>query len=150
ILILSLWVDGAAQDGRSAGTAVPAAAPATMRLEPCRLANLADDVKCGKFEVYEDRAGRAGRKISLNIVVMPALTDKPAADPVFFLAGGPGQSVVAAIPVARKDLLAKIRRERDVVLVDQRGTGGSNPLNCSLFGDKNDMRGFFSDATLIG
>ena len=128
------------------GGALLFAQKATMlELETCRIPNLTEDVKCGKFEVYEDRTAKTGRKIKLNVVVLPALTDKPAPDPVFFIAGGPGQSIVSVMPLARKDLLAKLRRERAVVLVDQRGTGGSNPLPCSLYGDIADMRNFFGD-----
>ena len=41
--------------------------------------------------------------------------------------------------------MPRLRRERDVVLVDQRGTGGSNPLACSLFGDQPDMRAWFAE-----
>src|SRR6266700_3571813 len=61
-----------------------------LQLDPCHLPNVQEELKCGKFEVFEDRVGKTGRKIALNVVVMLALTDKPAPDPVFFLAGGPG------------------------------------------------------------
>ncbi|HZS44139.1 MAG TPA: alpha/beta fold hydrolase [Blastocatellia bacterium] len=124
----------------------PAQAKSTaLQLEPCRLANMTEEVKCGKLEVFENRETKSGRKISISVVVLPALTDKPAADPVFFLAGGPGQSIISVMPAARKDLLSKIRKERAVVLVDQRGTGASNPLNCTLYGDVKNMSVFFGD-----
>ncbi len=55
-------------------------------------------------------------------------------DPVFVLVGGPGQGAIgSAADYAR--LLAPLRRHRDLVFVDQRGTGGSNPLPCDLYGD---------------
>jgi hypothetical protein len=47
------------------------------------------DEKCGKFEVFENREARAGRKISLNLVVVPATSANPFPDPVFFFGGGP-------------------------------------------------------------
>jgi len=63
-------------------------------------------------------------------MVLPALAAKPAPDPWFALAGGPGQSAVEAYPLV--GYTAKVRELRDAVLVDQRGTGQSNPLQCKL------------------
>ncbi len=115
-----------------------------VKLEPCNLPQLPQEVRCGKYEVYEDRAAGRGRKIALNILVMPATGEKPAADPVFFIAGGPGQGS-AQVAVEAGDFLPSIRREREIVFVDQRGTGESNPLQCNFFGDRNDMRGYFRE-----
>lgn len=108
-----------------------------LPLKPCRVPGLKDEVLCGKCEVYENRFSRSGRKIALNIVVLPALSSTPAPDPLFRFAGGPGQ---AATESASEDaeFFADIRRERDIVLVDQRGTGLSNPLKCE-FGDLNEV-----------
>ncbi|HXA20545.1 MAG TPA: alpha/beta hydrolase [Thermoanaerobaculia bacterium] len=123
----------------------PGAAPPKLTLkprtigsipfEPCRTADGNTEGLCGKYEVYENRTLRSGRKIALNIMVLPALSDKPAADAWFPLGGGPGQSAVAAYPSA--GFTVKVRQQRDVVLVDQRGTGGSNPLPCNLRDPKN-------------
>lgn len=99
-------------------------------LEPCRTADGNTEGLCGKYEVYENRQKQSGRKIALNIMVLPALSEKPAGDPFFPLAGGPGQSAVEAYPLT--GYTAKVRQQRDVVLVDQRGTGKSNPLPCEL------------------
>src|SRR5262249_41888855 len=71
------------------------------------------------------------------------LSEKAAPDPVFYLAGGPGGSAVDIITRSGRTYLAELRRERDLVFVDQRGTGGSNPLVCQAQGDKNDMAAFF-------
>src|SRR5688500_14521805 len=92
-----------------------------LQLKPCDLNNI-KGARCGKYEVFEDREARSGRKIALNIIVLPATTDKPAPDPVFFLAGGPGQGAAAITKNAGEDYMQTIRRERDVVFVDQRGT----------------------------
>jgi len=97
---------------------------------------------CGKYEVYEDRVARTGRKIALNLILLPASSAKPAADPVFYLAGGPGG---AATVYASEKFMSGLRRNREVVLLDQRGTGDSNPLNCPSPGSKEDMRGFFGE-----
>jgi hypothetical protein len=98
--------------------------------EPCRTGDGNTEGLCGNYEVYENRSTQSGRKIALNIMVLPAISDKPAGDPWFALAGGPGQSAVEAFPLA--GFTTKVREQRDVVLVDQRGTGKSNPLPCQL------------------
>src|SRR5262245_23534672 len=122
----------------------PATAPRQkLTLEPCRLPGWNEDVRCGQYEVYENRQANSGRKISLRVVVAPALSERAAPDPVFYFSGGPGGSAVETISKAGKGYLAGLRRERDLVFVDQRGTGGSNPLVCNLYGDKNDMAAFF-------
>jgi pimeloyl-ACP methyl ester carboxylesterase len=111
----------------------PTLKPRTMGsvpLQPCRTVDGNTEGLCGKYEVYENRQSQSGRKIALNIIVLPAISDKPAADPWFALAGGPGQSAVDAYPLT--GYTTKIRQQRDVVLVDQRGTGASNPLACEL------------------
>jgi hypothetical protein len=53
------------------------------RLKPCQVPNLKEEVFCGTYEVYENRVARKGRKISLNIVLLPALTSNPTPDPLF-------------------------------------------------------------------
>jgi pimeloyl-ACP methyl ester carboxylesterase len=67
--------------------------------------------------------------INLNIAVVPAVRRSAASDPLFVLAGGPGQSIVEAFPALYSSLF-RIHEKRDIVLVDQRGTGKSNPLRC--------------------
>jgi pimeloyl-ACP methyl ester carboxylesterase len=79
------------------------------------------------------------------MVILPALAEKPAPDPVFFFAGGPGQSAASLAGYLGGGFLAKIRQERDIVFIDQRGTGESNPLTCNLFADDNDLRAYFED-----
>ena len=99
------------------------------KLTPCRVAGLEEDVLCGRREVFENRAAASGRTIGLNVVVLPATTDSVVADPLFFLAGG---GVVPATRYARflGTAMPALRRHRHIVLVDQRGTGGSNALTC--------------------
>ena len=108
------------------------AAQPGLDLADCRLDGVPVPARCGTLAVFEDRAAGAGRTIDLNIVVLPAVSDNPEPDPLFFLAGGPGQ---AATEVAGPmlPLLADVRRTRDLVFVDQRGTGGSGPLTCAFF-----------------
>jgi pimeloyl-ACP methyl ester carboxylesterase len=104
---------------------------------PCRIPDYDKEVLCATYPVWENRETRQGRKIGLNIVILPALGPDKQPDPVFELAGGPGQGTASIAPIYTGSLL---RRNRDFVLVDQRGTGRSNPLDCTLFGDPSDLR----------
>lgn len=103
----------------------------TLLLKPCRVANVDNEVKCGTLEIFENRETQQGRKISLNIVVLPAIARIKEPDPVFLFAGGPGQ---AATDLAREALaiLGGLNGKRDLVLIDQRGTGKSNGLHCKF------------------
>jgi pimeloyl-ACP methyl ester carboxylesterase len=97
-------------------------------LKPCTLPGIKEELLCGKLTVFENRERRAGRTIDLNVVVLPALDPGQMEAPLFELSGGPGQAATGAadyyVGPGRE-----YRRHRDVVLVDQRGTGGSNPLS---------------------
>ena len=84
---------------------------------------------CGKYSVFENRKTQKGRKIDLNIAVLPAFANRPEPDPLFFLAGGPGQAATDLGPLISR-LFKKVLAHRDIVFVDQRGTGLSNPLDC--------------------
>lgn len=114
----------------------------SVQLKPCNNPSLTSDALCVKYEVFENRATRTGRRIPLNIILLPAKSSKPAPDALFYLAGGPG---AAATGYADAPFIEGLRRNRDVVLVDQRGTGESNPLNCAPFGSREDMRGYFGE-----
>lgn len=98
-------------------------------LKPCRIAGVDEQLLCGKLSVFENRQTRTGRKIDLNVVVLPALDQRHKEAPLFDLAGGPGIASTSSAPYYSTDL-REYRRNRDVVLVDQRGTGASNPLQC--------------------
>jgi pimeloyl-ACP methyl ester carboxylesterase len=99
------------------------------RLHPCATSEGPTDAACGILEVWENREARSGRRISLNIVALPSLAAEPAPDPLFFLAGGPGQAA-AQMATQIREIFRPILRQRDIILVDQRGTGKSNPLEC--------------------
>jgi len=112
--------------------ALAAAAPQAERfsLAPCEIAGLRQ-ARCGTYEVWEDRTRKAGRRIGLKIVVVPATGQDRRPDPLVFLNGGPGESATqAAAGLAHE--FASVLEQRDLLLVDQRGTGGSNPLDCRL------------------
>jgi pimeloyl-ACP methyl ester carboxylesterase len=110
-----------------------AAAPRPANaLKPCHVEGVKEKVRCGTYSVWEDRAARRGRKINLNLVVLPALGPDRAPDAIFWLDGGPGAGGTRATGLFGDD--PELRKHRDVVLIDQRGTGKSNPLNCKFYG----------------
>ena len=95
----------------------------------CRIAGLRHSVLCGKLKRPLDPARPAGTAIELHYVVVPAMARRKLPDPVFVLAGGPGQSAIDIAP-AMVGLLSRLHNRRDLVFVDQRGTGRSAPLPC--------------------
>ena len=119
-----------------------------ISLEPCNLPKLSSDAYCGKYEVYEDRTQKSGRKIALGLLLFRSRKDKPEPDPVFFIAGGPGQSAVSVVSDAG-DFLSDLRKDRDIIFIDQRGTGASNLLDCQFFKDVDNMPQFFGDIYFI-
>lgn len=98
-------------------------------LKSCTVAGVA--ARCGGYTVPEDRTEPQGRAIDLRVVVLPARSGNKAPDPIFFLHGGPGAAASAMAPFFAS---SPLRQRRDIILVDQRGTGGSNPLECNLDG----------------
>lgn len=110
-------------------TSSETSAPA-IGLTPCRPEGIAEEIRCGVLERPENPAAPDGRKVRLSIAVMPARAPRPKTDPLYVVAGGPGQSAQETAPMLAR-LLSEVRRERDVVLIDQRGTGRSEPsLTC--------------------
>jgi pimeloyl-ACP methyl ester carboxylesterase len=110
-------------------TACAPAHLATDRLHPCVSAEGPLDAYCGSLEVPENPAAPAGRRISLKLVVAPALRRDPAPDPLFVVLGGPGDGAASSASLLLP-LFKRFEIDRDIVLVDQRGTGASNPLEC--------------------
>jgi pimeloyl-ACP methyl ester carboxylesterase len=99
-------------------------------LKPCKLPGIDEELLCGKLTVFENRETRTGRTIDLNVVVLPALDPSRSEAPLFDLAGGPGVASTGAAGFYANEG-KEYRRHRDVVLVDQRGTGSSNPLTAA-------------------
>lgn len=130
--------------GIAAGTAIavalgmtiaasPVAAQAPLELEDCRLdagsALPTVKARCGRLAVPENPAAPDGEKIELAVAVVPAFGIEAEPDPLVVLAGGPGQAATEFY-VGYAGAFEPIRRERDILLVDQRGTGDSRPLDC--------------------
>jgi pimeloyl-ACP methyl ester carboxylesterase len=109
--------------------ALGTAATTAVELAPCRLPGLAQEVRCGRIEVAENPQAPDGRRLQIHFAVVPAIAKNKAPDPLFVLAGGPGQSAqrIAALVMP---VFAQVNARRDIVFVDQRGTGKSNALVC--------------------
>jgi len=127
-LLAALCVQGALGGNRTAS-----AATATLALDPCRLEHplhlSSEAARCGVLEVPEDRGAPEDARIGLRIAVVPALNRNSTAPPLFLLAGGPGQSAVDLYTSAAP-AFGRINRDHSIVMVDQRGTGGSSRLAC--------------------
>ncbi len=110
-----------------------AAAPSPLHLAPCRLTHptqlVSVEAQCGRLSVPEDPALPGGRQLQLFVARIPAVNERGRPDPLFLLAGGPGLAATTFY-TAVAPVFERIHRDRDIVLVDQRGTGGSNALTC--------------------
>lgn len=106
-----------------------ATAEPAQALRPCRVPGLAFEVRCGVVSRPLDPARPQGPTIGVHYVVVPATARHKRPDPVVLLAGGPGQSAIDIAPLVL-GRLARLHNRRDIVFVDQRGTGRSNPLHC--------------------
>jgi len=131
LLLMLVLASGCA--GQPGQAAAPAQAEQKVELHDCQLGTpgtaFSIDARCGKLPVFEDQASQSGRKIDLAIAVIPAISKNPQPDPLFLLAGGPGQAALETFPTMLP-VFERLHQKRDIVLVDQRGTGGSNPLRC--------------------
>ncbi len=105
------------------------AAAAGSRLVDCRIAGIEYSAKCGALERPLDPERPSGTQITVRYVVVPAVARRHHDDPIFMLAGGPGQSAIELAPVVLP-LLQRLNSRRDIVFVDQRGTGRSASLDC--------------------
>ena len=92
--------------------------------EPCVVKGV--DARCGTFVVPEDRTKPNGRTIGLHVVVLPAFSKPAQKDAVTYLAGGPGEAATELAADLSQQLSA-LNVYRDILLVDQRGTGRSSP-----------------------
>ncbi len=103
-----------------------------LSVEPCTLPGVAGPARCGTMQVWENRAAKSGRRIPLRFVVVPGTGPGPARAALTYLAGGPGDDATSAAGWMPR-VFGAAREGRDILLVDQRGTGGSHPLHCDLY-----------------
>ncbi len=117
-----------------AGTRQETESDKRIPMKPCHLSapgsNTRLSAECGSLTVYENHAEQTGRKIELHIAMIPAISRTPEPDPIIFITGGPGGASTQDF-VAASSAFKRINEKRDIVLMDQRGTGRSHPLNCA-------------------
>jgi pimeloyl-ACP methyl ester carboxylesterase len=101
--------------------------PQAAVLQSCEIAGVDGTARCGTIRVSESSAG--ARTIDLRVIVLPARDAAPLPDPILPLLGGPGQGA-AELAAVMAQRYAPFRDRRDIVLVDRRGTGASNGLQC--------------------
>jgi len=112
------------------------AAQLSMSVDSCKGLKLPVGAECGNFVVPENPQNPAGRMISIFVIRLPSLKKSaPSTDAAFVLSGGPGQGAASGVIGSDGKEYEDLRQNRDVVFVDQRGTGKSHPLNCDLRGD---------------
>lgn len=85
--------------------------------------------ECATLTVPENRADAQSRSIELEFARVPSLSADPREDGLIIIAGGPGQSTIDFY-LSMRPAFESIRRDRDILLLDQRGTGRSAPLDC--------------------
>ena len=117
------------------GAAPAANADDALTLTTCELSvpgtSLREMAECGWFEVPENPMEPDGKTIQLRVARVPAKGRDAEPDPLIFFAGGPGQAATEAWPIISR-AIRKVNENRDILLVDQRGTGQSNPLKCPM------------------
>lgn len=123
LMVLAGMVPAGAQDSQSDRR--------VTETKPCFIAGLKERVECITLDVPLDYAVPDGDTISLHAAIVRARSSNGAADPLWVFAGGPGQAA-SEYGMLVKSAFKTIRQNRDIVLVDQRGTGKSAPLDCEL------------------
>lgn len=131
--------------GAAACSQPPAsAAQPGVSLRECAVDGVAGPARCGTVRVPEAAADPSGRQIDINIIVLPAYRATPAPDPILPLVGGPGQGA-AELAAGQAQRFEPFRAERDLLLIDQRGTGASNSLQCDAAASARELMGAIFD-----
>ncbi|MFD2164767.1 alpha/beta fold hydrolase [Thalassotalea euphylliae] len=102
-----------------------------LKLDECHVDGIKEKIKCGTLSVPENYEKPDATKIDINFTVIPAIDDSGKKIPLMFLAGGPGQAA-SELSAMLRNRFYEVRKTRDIVLVDQRGTGQSSQLKCDI------------------
>jgi len=125
------------------GGAVGTPPKSAILLEECRLESAASrgaaTARCGWFDVAENRDSPSNKHIRIHVAVISALRKQALPDPVFIVSGGPGQAA-SDFYLSASGTFERLRRDRDIVVIDQRGTGKSQRLDCELPDDLESTR----------
>jgi pimeloyl-ACP methyl ester carboxylesterase len=115
-------------------TVAHAAAP--LSLAPCEIAGLSQPARCGALDVPENPDRPDGRHVAIQVAVIPARAPASLLDPIVVLMGGPGEDAISSAADFAEQF-SSLRQQRDLLLVDQRGTGRSGSLHCDLYSPDN-------------
>jgi pimeloyl-ACP methyl ester carboxylesterase len=129
-----------------AAFSAPSTVPATssnsaVALTPCHVEGVKEELRCGRYEVFENRKTQTGRRLPLKIVLIPARHPHLDQGPVFYMAGGPGES---ATELAELVMSWGDADDHDVVMVDERGTGEGNRLDCKSPGSDDNLEAYLN------
>jgi len=97
----------------------------------CFVKGFSERMECGYIQVPENYEQPDGQQIDIHYAIIPSIQENAQPDPLLILAGGPGQAATELAPMIAR-IFADVRKQRDIVLIDQRGTGKSNPLSCEV------------------
>jgi pimeloyl-ACP methyl ester carboxylesterase len=129
---------------------MPAPAFPSLELEDCRIsagpAFPGIKARCGTLLRPENPDDAGSPEIEIAVAVVPALDLKPEQDPFVPLAGGPGASAIEFY-AAYSQAFERVRRHRDILLVDQRGTGSSSRMDCDV--DDDIIEGKFNEEQVL-
>ncbi len=101
----------------------------TSNFEPCHVTGVKDRAECVVLELPEDWTAKESVKIGVFVARIPPSGGLAVKPPLFILAGGPGEAASTYGPII--SALTSVRRGRELIRVDQRGTGQSTPFKCS-------------------
>lgn len=96
--------------------------------EDCHLTGISSSQRC--FTMTRPRED--GGIIEVGGVILPSDAVTPLPDPLVILTGGPGQAASDAVALLR-GVFRETLSERDLVFLDIRGTGRSNPVSCRSY-----------------
>src|SRR5688572_25095416 len=127
------------------GCCAATAAGQSISTAPCRVPGLEEQVRCASVEVRENRASAGSRTIALRVVILPSRAPASASrQSLFYLVGGPGLPATTLADLVAASH-ANTRLTHDLVLVDQRGTGGSLALRCGFYGATGNVATYLGD-----
>ena len=132
--LTTLWAASAASSSQPDHSALP-----KVTLKPCHIEGVKEELRCGVYDVFENRQTQKGRKLPLKIVVIPARHPHPEEGPVFYMAGGPGETATELTDLV---LSWGDADEHDVVIVDERGTGEGHRLECKSPGSDDNLEAY--------
>jgi pimeloyl-ACP methyl ester carboxylesterase len=135
LVCLGLWALLAPWSGLAQNAALGSGPGGLTPFTPCRIEHPARvatfKAECAWLTVPENRDRPKGRQLRLHIARVPAISARKQADPLLVLAGGPGMAA-HVMYAGTAAAFGRINQDRDILLIDQRGTGRSAPLECAF------------------